>query len=453
MKRPDFLSYQELLDQECVTVPDALRVDTQPELPSDLIATDRWTDQGVFDKEVSNLWPKVWQMVCRETTFQNPGDYFVYDIARYSILMVLTESGELKGFHNSCLHRGRALKSGRGVSHEIRCPYHGFCWHLDGSFKDAYCDWEFDEDALSQLNLPEVQVTSWGGWVLINMDPEAPAFDEYASVLGDHFTRWAPEDRYVSLHVEKKIRCNWKVAMEAFIESYHAIQTHPQILSFTGGDNSQYDVFGEHLSRTITPQGIPNPGQADRFSVRESVEAMTGPEGFEQALALTGKSADDISSREAIGAIRKAEFAAFLEADKLASVTDAETMDSILYLVFPNFAPWGGFQSQITYRYRPDGMNVDGCIMDIYLLDGFAADSPRPPDAKTIRLGYDERYAEAEELGMLGSLFDQDANNLPEVQKGLMASRSGQVLTASYQELRIRHFHATLSSYLEDKPT
>ena len=65
MKRPDFLSYQELLDQECVTVPDALRVDTKPEIPPDLIATDRWTYQGVFDKEVSNLWPKVWQMVCR----------------------------------------------------------------------------------------------------------------------------------------------------------------------------------------------------------------------------------------------------------------------------------------------------------------------------------------------------------------------------------------------------
>ncbi|MDA7596017.1 aromatic ring-hydroxylating dioxygenase subunit alpha, partial [Luminiphilus sp.] len=63
----------------------------------------------------------------------------------------------------------------------------------------------------------------------------------------------------------------------------------------------------------------------------------------------------------------------------------------------------------------------------------------------------DDRYAEAEELGMLGSLFDQDANNLPEVQKGLMASRSGQVLTASYQELRIRHFHATLSSYLDEQ--
>ena len=127
--------------------------------------------------------------------------------------------------------------------------------------------------------------------------------------------------------------------MEAFIESYHAIQTHPQILSFTGGDNSQYDVFGDHLSRTITAQGIPNPGQADRYSVQESVEAMTGPGGFERALELTGLDADTITSRQAIGAVRRDEFAAFMSPEMLATVTDAETMDSILYLVFPNFAP------------------------------------------------------------------------------------------------------------------
>jgi hypothetical protein len=50
---------------------------------------------------------------------------------------------------------------------------------------------------------------------------------------------------------------------------------------------------------------------------------------------------------------------------------------------------------------------------------------------------------------MLGALFDQDANNLPEVQKGLMASKTRKVLTASYQELRIRHFHETLARYLQ----
>ncbi len=449
MNKPVFPSYQDLLDEEAVSIPEALRSDTRPDIANNLIATDVWTDRGVFEKEVEHLWPKVWQMACRETVLQKAGDYFVYDITRYSILLVRTESGELKGFHNSCLHRGRALKSGKGTSRELRCPYHGFCWHLDGRFKEAYCDWEFDEANLAELTLPEVQVTTWGGWVMVNLDPEAQPFEQYASVLSEHFQRWTPEERYVSLHVEKKIRCNWKIAMEAFIESYHAIQTHPQILSFTGGDNSQYDVFGDHLSRTITAQGIPNPGQADRYSVQESVEAMTGPGGFEQALELTGLAADAISSRQAIGAVRKEQFAEFMDPERLATVTDAETMDSILYLVFPNFAPWGGFQSQITYRYRPDGMNADGCIMDIYLLDAYPSDQPRPPDAQTIRLDYDQKYAEAEALGLLGALFDQDANNLPEVQKGLMASKTRRAITASYQELRIRHFHETLATYLQ----
>ena len=107
------------------------------------------------------------------------------------------------------------------------------------------------------------------------MDLDAPSL-EVRSVLTEHFQRWTPEDRYVSLHVEKKDSLQLEDRDGGFIESYHAIQTHPQILSFTGGDNSQYDVFGDHLSRTITAQGIPNPGQADRYSVQESVEAMTG---------------------------------------------------------------------------------------------------------------------------------------------------------------------------------
>ena len=447
-EKPLFPSYQDLLDEERVPVPDSLRLDTQPDVPNELIATDVWTGGEVFDREVEYLWPKVWQMVCRESAFQKTGDFYVYDITRYSILLVRTESGAIKGYHNSCLHRGRALKSGRGTSRELRCPYHGFCWTLEGQFKEAYCEWEFERETLTELSLPEVQVATWGGWVLINMDPDAPPFEEYASVLAEHFERWRPEDRYVSLHVEKKIRCNWKVAMEAFIESYHAIQTHPQILGFTGGDNSQYDVFGPHLSRTITAQGIPNPGQADRFGLRESVEGMTGPDGLQRALALTGLSESEITSRQAIASVRKEQFAEFLDPEMLASVTDAETMDSILYLVFPSFAPWGGFQSQITYRYRPDGLDPDSCIMDIYLLDGFPKDGPRPPDAQTIRLGFDQAYAEAEALGLLGALFDQDANNLPEVQKGLRASQSGKVLTARYQELRIRHFHQTLRRYL-----
>ena len=70
MNKPVFPSYQELLNEEAVSVPDALRLDTQPNIANDIIATDVWTDRGVFEKEVEYLWPKVWQMVCRETALQ-----------------------------------------------------------------------------------------------------------------------------------------------------------------------------------------------------------------------------------------------------------------------------------------------------------------------------------------------------------------------------------------------
>lgn len=449
--QPDYPSFQDLLNDETVSVPDCLREDTRPIVENIALDVGRWTEQSFFDQEVEFLWPKVWQMVCRETALAKPGDYLVYDITRYSILLVCTDDHTIKAYHNSCLHRGRAIKSGKGRSRELRCPYHGFAWNLDGTFKEAFCQWEFEHENLEELNLPEVQVASWGGWVFINMDPEAPSFETYASILPDHFQRWRPEDRYVSLHIEKEIRCNWKAAMEAFIESYHAVQTHPQILSFTGGDNSQYDVWGDHVSRTITPQGVANPGQADRYSVIETVNDMLGEGGFDQAADLIGIKKDKLSSREAIGAVRKQQFRDCLNSDVLASATNSEMMDSILYLLFPNFSPWGGFHSQITYRHRPNGMDVNSCFMDIYFLDSFASGQERPPDATTIHLDADQPFSEAPEFGLLSAIFDQDATNLPEVQRGLKASQSRKVLSASYQELRIRHFHSTLDKYLDIK--
>ena len=444
----DYPSFQDLLDDELVPVPACLRENTNPHIENIALDVGRWTDATFFKQEVDNLWPKVWQMACRETVLSQPGDYFVYDITRYSILLVCTGPNTLKAYHNSCLHRGRAIKSGKGRSRVLRCPYHGFTWNLDGSFKEAFCQSEFSHTDLNDLRLPEIKVEKWGGWVFINMDPQAPSFDDYASILPDHFRHWEPERRYVSLHLEKVIQCNWKAALEAFIESYHAIQTHPQILSFTGGDNSQYDVWGDHLSRTITPQGIPNPGQADRFSVVETVNDMLGADGFEEASKLFGDQADQLTSRQAIASVRRQQLKSTLGSNVLNSVTNSELMDSILYLLFPNFSPWGGFQTQITYRHRPNGMDVNSCLMDIYFLESYNADAAPPPDAETIHLSADQPFSTVPGFDALASIFDQDANNLPEVQKGLHASNKGHVISANYQELRIRHFHATLDKYL-----
>ena len=43
------------------------------------------------------------------------------------------------------------------------------------------------------------------------------------------------------------------------MESWHTVETHKQILTFTGDANSQYDTFGDNVSRSVTPMGVASP--------------------------------------------------------------------------------------------------------------------------------------------------------------------------------------------------
>ena len=49
----------------------------------------------------------------------------------------------------------------------------------------------------------------------------------------------------------------------------------------------------------------------------------------------------------------------------------------------------------------------------------------------------------------MGSVFEQDMQNLPHVQEGLKVSKTGEVNLGDYQEIRIRQFHQTLDKYLK----
>lgn len=439
-------TFQDLLDREHVEVPKALRESTDTYLGSEDLSVERYISREFFDQEVEKVWRRTWQVACRESRLRNSGDYFVYDIVNDSILLTRTESGELKGFYNSCLHRGRALKRGAGRAEVIRCPYHGWTWKLDGDFDSAPCQWDFPHVSEETNKLPQVRVATWGGWVFINMNEEAPELEEYMGVLPAHMNQWKHEHRYISMHVEKVIGANWKVALEAFIESYHAIATHPQLMPFQAIDNSQYDVWGDHVSRTITAYGVPNPTHADQFTEQDSMDAMMELAGIEDRPQL----APGQTAREMFAELNLPVANEQSGEDFTGRATMSEMMDSTLYLLFPNFAPWAGHGTVITYRHRPNGDDVDSSIMDIFLLTRYPEGTEPPDDAPTFRLGIDQPFGDAVEVmgAGLSNVFNQDGANLPQVQKGLKASRKGAVSLANYQEVRVRHFNQTLDKYL-----
>jgi len=49
---------------------------------------------------------------------------------------------------------------------------------------------------------------------------------------------------------------------------------------------------------------------------------------------------------------------------------------------------------------------------------------------------------------VFGKVFNQDGSTFGRVQRGLRASVKATTTLARYQESRIRHFHATLDTYL-----
>jgi phenylpropionate dioxygenase-like ring-hydroxylating dioxygenase large terminal subunit len=440
-------SFQDVLNREQVEVPPSLRESTETYLGCEDLDISRWTSQEFFDKEVEKVWRKTWQMACRESKLRKSGDYFVYDIVDDSILLTRTEEGEIKGYYNSCLHRGRALKRGSGNSDHLRCPFHGWTWNLEGEFQEAPCQWDFPHVKEEEFKLPEVHVAIWDGWVFINMDDEQPQpLEEYMGIIPEHFSPWKHEHRYISVHVEKVIDANWKTVLEAFIESYHAIATHPQLMPFQAIDNSQYDVWGDHVSRTITCYGLPNPSHADQFTEQQSMDAMMKLAGQEEVPTLEpGQTAREKLAEITLPGVNEA-----AGEDYSDNATMSELMDSTLYLLFPNFAPWAGYGTVINYRHRPNGNRVDSCIMDIILLTRYPEGTQPPEDAATVRLGADQPFADAAHVmgAGLAHVFEQDGANLPQVQKGMKASKKGTLTLGNYQEVRIRHFHQTLDKYM-----
>ncbi|MNZ29058.1 Biphenyl dioxygenase subunit alpha [compost metagenome] len=438
--------FQQLLKLETVPVPEHLQPN-HPGFSDEDLSVDRYSSRAFHELEAEKLWTKAWQMVCREEDIQKPGDHVVYDIVNTSIIVMRGQDHEIRGFHNSCLHRGRALRMSSGAVNQLRCPYHGFAWDLQGELKSMPTTWDFKHLDPCEQKLPQVKVETWGGFVFINPDLDAPSLREHLDVLPEHFKDYNFEHSVSIAHVQRRMACNWKVAQEAFMESMHTRATHPQIMTFTGDIDSQYDMYGDNISRSVTPMAVTS------SNLKDVEEALI----LQDILDESGRMAESDSSkhvlpegmttRQYIGELNRKIFAEAAGVD-LSHATLAELQDAILYSIFPNTQVWAGFFGNIVYRAIPDGDNHEACLFDVWLLGRYPAGTQCPPGAKLNRLPDDLEFSAAAELGALGPVFDQDMSNLDAMTKGLKASKKGAVSLASYQESRIRHHHLTLDKYL-----
>ncbi len=437
------ISYQQLLDTDTHDVPAVLRIEAPKYLGSDDVSIHRYISREWHEAEKRDLWAKVWQYACRTDEIPEPGDYYLYEIAGASYIVMRALDGDIRAYPNACLHRGRQLKDHDGHCSEIRCPFHGFAWTIDGALHDVPARWDFPHVEAENFSLPQCKTGVWQGFVFINPDPEAEPLIDFIGDMDAHFTEWNLERRHKESHVAKVIQANWKIAQEAFCEAYHVNATHPQILPYLGDTNSQIDVW-DNFSRVITPGGTPSPNLDWTPTEDEMMRAMMDVRE-DQESPVTVK---DHQSMRALGAAGgRARWRAVVGGG-VDNMSDAEMMDSIDYTLFPNFHPWGAF-NRIVYRFRPNGDDHRSSIMECILLAPYGADQDKPPPCEINWLDEHETFTDAPELGMLGKVFNQDLFNMSKVQKGLEQTHKPGVTLANYQEAKVRWLHVKLGEWVD----
>lgn len=502
--RSDGITYIDLLNQDEVAPPPVYLEESPYPAGVTKVPVERYFSQEEHKREVDMLWKRVWQMACHQSDIPNVGDVYVYDIAELSYIVVRVSENEVKAFPNACLHRGRSLcDAHKKELNAIRCPFHGWSWHLDGRLKEIPAQWDFPSVNSEDYSLVEVNVGYWGGFYFINPDPDCETLEDFLGDINRHFS--IPfERRYKAAHLIKRLPCNWKVAQEAFMEAYHVVATHPELLSYFGDTNSKYDVW-KNVSRAMSPMGTPSPhtgldnpdmsafpdekefqsfkhplnGHLYRRLEENRVEVTlpNGKTGQFTAAAdyISGdvKSADlqtcewiggkicpgeedmpKVYASESPQAYRRTESSAKREdmrelfGDAVDNISDADLCDAIFYSVFPNISPWADF-NPIFYRFRPDGNNPEQSLHEVMFMVPLPEGAEMPPPAECTFLDLDDDYTKAVEFGSsLTKIFNQDGVNHAAVQKGLHSHPKGETIFASYQESKIRHFHDTLNKWL-----
>jgi phenylpropionate dioxygenase-like ring-hydroxylating dioxygenase large terminal subunit len=441
-------SYQEIALRDGDNVPPVLREYNNPPQSTTDIPFSRYTDRQFFELEMQKMWRRVWQYACREEHVPEVGDYYVYDIGRYSVIIVRTDQG-LRAYHNSCLHRGTKLKPSHssGWSASIQCPFHGWNWNLDGSSKSIFCEWEFPHLSRDKVALRQARVDSWNGFIFVNISAQGPELIDYLEVLPEHFRNWDLTGWYVYNHVQKRLPANWKLAQESFMEAYHTPFVHPNLSNVVSDVNMQHDIFSAHISRDLSAMASPSPTSTLEQSQQDLLDKMLIGDRSKitaKALVPEGKTARWVMAKQ----LREQMAQDFGLDYSKRSVP--EMIDSLKYNVFPNLFIYASVGLPVIQQFRPDGDDHDWCLFDHMVL------RPKPPDgspyqvAEVIRLDENESYSNATELDpFLASILDQDTNIMRWQREGMYASAKGAETLSIYQESRIRHVHDTLDKYLK----
>ncbi|MFY9572166.1 MAG: aromatic ring-hydroxylating dioxygenase subunit alpha [Blastocatellia bacterium] len=224
--------------------------------------TDAWTipapwyiDPRISELERSAVFARTWQMVGRADQVREPGQYITHDLAGEPIVVVRGSDRILRGFFNVCRHHAASVMTEpEGSTLNLRCPYHGWTYTLEGELKGTpdfggVCN--FDR---SSSGLVPIETAQWEAWIFVKLERHGPTLEQFLgadlvdrlSCLEPARLQWFERHRYT-------LDCNWKVFIDNYLDGgYHVPHLHKGLDSVL--DYSNYKIEnGERFCLQSSP--------------------------------------------------------------------------------------------------------------------------------------------------------------------------------------------------------
>jgi phenylpropionate dioxygenase-like ring-hydroxylating dioxygenase large terminal subunit len=220
-----------------------------------------------------------WQIACHVSQIPVAGDYLTFELGADSVIVLREPGGGVRALRNVCRHRGTRLLQGTGHCHgRITCPYHGWTYRYDGSLlatpaRDSFPGLNLAEYGLDTVHL---EVALGFVWVCLSAAAPPPPSKLWAPMLEELAPYRLEELVPTQPMFYEEWDCNWKIAIDNYLESYHVPIGHPGLNRlFTPDYEDQRGVPG--IARGFSwMREAPSPRWSERV-YQKHVGAVTAP--------------------------------------------------------------------------------------------------------------------------------------------------------------------------------
>jgi phenylpropionate dioxygenase-like ring-hydroxylating dioxygenase large terminal subunit len=189
---------------------------------------DFYLSPEVFALDIERVYFRHWLFAGHIDQVRKPGDYFLYQIAGESIILIRGDDGDVRGFYNVCRHRGsRICLDQCGTAKKLVCPYHAWTYDTAGRLLAArHLEPTVEK---SDFGLVGCRVREVQGLIFISLADDPPPFDHIAADIDRFYQPHQLPSAKIAFQMNHVMQANWKIVAENFWECYHCGPAHPEL--------------------------------------------------------------------------------------------------------------------------------------------------------------------------------------------------------------------------------